>query len=380
MGRRITGREALSAYGISAGRAGNRRARLAQQMPWVSQITWLGLRGVSRKRWRAALTLLTLTLAGTTFLVVQTATAATNQTTANAFAPYHYDVSAEIYAQNALEVSQISALSNVERVERYREAEGAESQWGQMLLLGFQPDTRLYIPQLISGRWLSPGDTKAALINEEAATATGLNVGDTLTLSSVQYFNGQPTPGNQATWTIIGIIHQPMDPLGQIGTVITSVENVNHFFGDPADLTRELLIQAGDHSQGAVDALTRQVDQLVNAGNASGGHVNGGLVSTRQQQVQYRQQSWLIFYALLYSVALIVGAVGILGLADALAASVLERRREIGLLRAMGASDWRQSSLFSALVDGVPGIACGPFPPLRRAPAPSLTFSRLTRL
>jgi len=204
----------------------------ARRLSGVSQTTWLGLRGVFRKRGRAALTLLTLTLAGSTFLVVQTATAATNQTTANAFAPYHYDVLAQIYAQNATEVSQISALSNVERVERYREAEGAESQWGQMLLLGFQPDTRLYTPQLISGRWLSPGDTNAALINEEAATATGLNVGDTLTLSSVQYFNGQPTPGNQATWTIIGIIHQPMDQLGQIGTVITSVENVNHFFGE----------------------------------------------------------------------------------------------------------------------------------------------------
>jgi putative ABC transport system permease protein len=354
IGTRITVREALSAYGISAGRAGNRRARLAQRLSWVSQTTWLGLRGVFRKRWRVALTLLTLTLSGTTFLVVQTATAATNQTTVNAFAPYHYDVLAQIYAQNAPEVSQISALPNVGQVERYREAEGAESQWGQMLLLGFQPDTRLYTPQLISGRWLSPSDTNAALINEEAATATGLHVGDTLTLSSAQYFNGQLTPGNQATWTIIGIIHQPMDGLGQIGTVITSVENANQLFGDPADLTPELLIQARDHSPDAVDALTRQVDQLVNAGNANGGHVNGGLVQTRQQEVQYRQQSWLIFYVLLYSVALIVGAVGILGLADALAASVLERRREIGLLRAMGASDWRVARVF-----WVEGLALG---------------------
>src|SRR5260221_11561163 len=139
----------------------------------------------------------------------------------------------------------------------------------------------------------------------------------------------------------MGIIHQPMDGLGQIGAVIPSVENANHFLGAPADLTPELLIEARDHAPGAVDALTRQIDQLVNAGNANGGHVNGGQAETRQQEVQYRQQSWLIFYALLYSVALIVGAVGILGLADALAASVLERRREIGLLRAMGASDWR---------------------------------------
>ncbi|HLV97504.1 MAG TPA: FtsX-like permease family protein [Ktedonobacterales bacterium] len=354
IGTRITVREALSGYGISVGRASTRRARRSPRRTGVSQTTWLGLRGVFRKRARAALTLMTLTLSGTTFLVVQTATAATNQTTVNAFAPYHYDVLAQIYAQNAPLVAEISALPNVRRVESYREDEGAESQWGQLLLLGVQPDTRLYTPQLESGRWLSKSDTNAALINEEAATAAGLHVGDTLTLSSVQYFNGQPTPGNQAAWTIIGIVHQPMNALGQIGTVITSVENANHLFGDPADMTPELLIEARDHSPSAVDALTRQVDQLVSGGNANAGSANGGLVQTRQQEVQYRQQSWLIFYALLYGVALIVGAVGILGLADALTASVLERRREIGLLRAMGASDWQVARVF-----WVEGLALG---------------------
>ena len=347
MGTRITVREALSAYGINAGHAGNRFARLAQRLTGVSQTTWLGLRGVFRKRWRAALTLLTLTLAGSTFLVVQTATAATNQTIANAFAPYHYDVLAQVYTQNAPLVAQISALPTVGQVESYREDGKAESQWGQLSVLGFQPNTRLYVPQLISGRWLSPSDTNVVVLNEEAATATGLHVGDTLTLSRGQYFtsSGQLTQGNQATWAIIGIVHQPMNGSGTIGTVMTSVENANQFFGDPADLTPELLIEARDHSQSAVDALTRQIDQLVNGGNE---HVTaaGGLVATRQQEVQYRQQNWLIFYALLYSVALIVGAVGILGLADALAASVLERRREIGLLRAMGASDWEVARVF----------------------------------
>ena len=64
IGTRITVREALSAYGISAGRAGQRRARLSQRLTGVSQTTWLGLRGVFRKRARAALTLLTLTPGG----------------------------------------------------------------------------------------------------------------------------------------------------------------------------------------------------------------------------------------------------------------------------------------------------------------------------
>ena len=77
-------------------------------------------------------------------------------------------------------------------------------------------------------------------------------------------------------------------------------------------------------------------------------------------------QNWYILYALLYAVALIVGIAGVLGLADALTASVLERRREIGMLRAMGASGWRIGQVFwseglalggiSWLVGGIVGV------------------------
>ena len=263
MGTRITVREALSAYGISAGRAGASpsQAGTAPELGLADDLAGAA-RGLPQTRAGGADP--ADTDAGGDHLPGGANGHRRHQPdhSLNAFAPYHYDVLAQIYAQNAPLVAQISALPNVGRVERYREDEGAESQWGQLLLLGFQPDTTLYTPQLVSGRWLSPSDTNAALINEEAATATGLHVGDTLTLSRCQYFsNGQPTAGNQATWTIIGIVHQPMDSLGQIGTVITSVENANQFFGDPADLTPELLIQARDHSPGAVDALTRQIDQ-----------------------------------------------------------------------------------------------------------------------
>jgi putative ABC transport system permease protein len=67
-----------------------------------------------------------------------------------------------------------------------------------------------------------------------------------------------------------------------------------------------------------------------------------------------RSQSWYVLYILLYGVALTVGAAGLVGIANALAASVLERRREIGMLRAMGASSWRVAQVF-----WVEGMALG---------------------
>ncbi len=74
-------------------------------------------------------------------------------------------------------------------------------------------------------------------------------------------------------------------------------------------------------------------------------------------ETKQQQQNWFVLYALLYAVALIVGAVGVLGLANALTASVLERRREIGMLRAMGASGWRVGQVFWSEGLALGGIA-----------------------
>lgn len=68
-------------------------------------------------------------------------------------------------------------------------------------------------------------------------------------------------------------------------------------------------------------------------------------------------QNWYLLYALLYAVAIIVGVAGALGLANALTASVLERRREIGMLRAMGASGWRVGQVFWSEGLALGGIA-----------------------
>src|SRR6266699_1124024 len=90
-GTRITVRAALTAYGINKGGGSTSLARLGQHLTWVSQTTWLGLRSLFRKRASAALTLLMLTVAGTSFLVVQTAAGSVNETIGSAWTNIHAD-------------------------------------------------------------------------------------------------------------------------------------------------------------------------------------------------------------------------------------------------------------------------------------------------
>jgi putative ABC transport system permease protein len=64
------------------------------------------------------------------------------------------------------------------------------------------------------------------------------------------------------------------------------------------------------------------------------GHVAHG----REDQVLRHQRSFLPIQALLLAASALIALIGLLGLADVLGASVTDQRREIGLLRALGAS------------------------------------------
>ena len=347
-GTRIKVRDALAAYGVSAGGGGvMARLGLSGRFTWISQTVWLGLRGVFRKRWRAALTLLTLTLAGASFLVVQTASASVASTVRSVNANIAAEI--EIDTDQPLSLAQLdaqlSAVGNIRRIERFWHDQSVETHWGQMQVMAFDPDTQLYQYQLTSGRWLATGETNTTLLSDEALARTGLHLGDTLTISD---------QGNQATLRIIGTVKQPIDHFGGVGAIIMSLDTYNQFAGVPAgsrgDFGQDFLVQARDRSPGAVNHLTDDLDRLLNQGASqdctqvcSGGNFGVMLLSSETAQ---QLQNWYILYALLYAVAIIVGIAGVLGLANALTASVLERRREIGMLRAMGASGWRIGQVF----------------------------------
>jgi ABC-type antimicrobial peptide transport system permease subunit len=349
-GTRITVREALSAYGIGAGEGRGVLAHPGRRLSWISQTTWLGLRGLFRKRWRAALSLATLTLAAACFLVVQTAATSVNNTIGAVRAPVYADMTVNFndLATYSTIRDQLRALPNVQQVERSG-GSNASTPWGTLQVAGYEPDTQLYHYQLTSGRWLQPGDTNVVLLSEAAARKTGLKVGETLTLTN--NFGSR----TQLTLTVIGTLRQSINVLGWIGAAVMPVNTLYELRGIPADKattgTDSILVEARDRSLAAVNQLAAQVSAVVNPAGASSddpGYYagNGGTVDTVHEYVTRRQGDATILYFLLYALALVVGAVGVLGLANALVASVLERWREIGLLRAMGASGRRVAQVF----------------------------------
>jgi putative ABC transport system permease protein len=99
-------------------------------------------------------------------------------------------------------------------------------------------------------------------------------------------------------------------------------------------------VRSSSARQADIDDLARRLDATL------GGTPAQASVFTTNQLIQGNQSTFLILDALFYSVVAIVAIVGAIGLFNALAMGVLERRREIGILRSMGATGRRVAQVF----------------------------------
>src|SRR6516164_7119056 len=306
LGTRVSVKEALAGWGVASVEAKTRahpsRPRTAR-LAHIPQTVWLGLRGLFRKPWQAAISIVTVAIAAACFLVVQSLASSVSGSIGSVWGGFRADT--EIYVGDQGSYPQISALlahiPDIARIERVGWF-GSETRWGKVSVWGIEPDSHIYRPHLIS----VPG----------------------------------PGGARTMTFTVIGTVHEPVDDLSQVGAINMPVNDLYRLEGAPAahigNYANRVLVQAIDRSPAAVDRLTRAIDT---AGSSASLGRQGpiGEVFSFHDEVVRQQRNFLPIYALLLVVAIVVAAVGTLGLADALGASVLERRRDIGLLRSLAA-------------------------------------------
>jgi putative ABC transport system permease protein len=171
------------------------------------------------------------------------------------------------------------------------------------------------------GRWLSEAGHNEVVLNSDVVDKEpDLGVGDEVLLE---------IDGREATWHVVGIA--PTEAEGPI--LYVNHEDYAYMTRTPGQATL-LQVKGQSHEAEAQQALEARLYQHL---QDAGLEVTG----TRTTQLM-RSENQLIFdivVGFLILMALLLAAVGGLGLTTTMSINVLERVREIGVLRAVGASN-----------------------------------------
>jgi putative ABC transport system permease protein len=203
------------------------------------------------------------------------------------------------------------------------------------LMFGVPLPTQLYGPQMRAGRWLRPEDTYALVLNEQMAADVGVTVGDWVTLH-----HGAK---GESRWQVVGLLFDPILSTALYAPRTEALKAMRSV--DKARTVWLQTVRTDALSETAAVKLLRQFykDHQLDVSPSSVFGPDGDTDKSISTGVLGR---FSIITVLLLSMAVIIGLVGSIALSGVLSLNVLERRREIGVMRAIGASSGTISGLF----------------------------------
>ena len=321
-GCRISVSQALRDFGIRGDTPMS--GRWLSRVGGVSRPVLLSLRNAFRRRQRMVLTLMTLALGGAVFLGARNLRVAIRGVVDLLYEPQRFDFVlrfAEPHLPDSVEAA-VGRVSGVAAAEAWAGARAgvshADGILGNTFALTAPPaGTRMLVPNMVDGRWLRAGDARALVVGQSLfRQEPGLRVGERTTL----VVGGRPTE-----WTVVGRADAGPAPLAYAPR-----EAVLEVSGTPGVST---VVVASDLSGIAsqVELIQRLRGELERHGMPVG---NSQLLAENRRVME---DHLLMVGEFLGVMAWVIILVGGLGLASTMSLAVLERTREIGVLRAIGA-------------------------------------------
>lgn len=342
-GVRVSVREALSSYGVGSGRFGTHLVdRIMERVRGFSRPTLISLRNTFRRKARLALTMFTLVLGGAVFIGVLTVHASLINTLDTFFNYWRYD--AEISFSRPYRSDQVTAealsVPGVVSAETWAAARGgrvrADDTEGRALtLLGVPSDTKLIQPRLLEGRWLLPEDENAIVINtavREPDIEPDIKVGDDVTFK---------IDDRDETFKVVGVARAMLT-----GPLIYAdrdyIERITNSIGRAGSI--QVITERSDlafQTQTAEALKNHFKDQGINVSSTQA-------IGDVRQQLEFQFNILVVFLTIMATLIAIVGGLGLMG---TMSINVIERTREIGVMRAVGASDGAVMRIF--LTEGI---------------------------
>ncbi len=310
---------------------GNWLNRFSNVVQWLSRPIQLSFRNTFRQKSRLVLTIFTLTIAGAIFIGVFNVRSSMDH--------FMDQVAQHFKADVTLGFNRPYSVSKIERIVLPIPGVVDVEGWGaasvdildsddnvleKINILAPPNDTELVEAEILDGRWLLPGERKALVVSDTIYDFyPNLQPGDTILVETPE--------GKDEHWAIVGVFRFAGgmdDTLGYADyDFITDILNM-------PNQAMTFRVVTSDHSLEQQKMVSQTLDKYLRDRDFMVNEVEAGLVT--QDQSAEGINVLIIFLLLM---ALITAFVGSIGLTGTMGMNVLERTREIGVMRAIGAVD-----------------------------------------
>ena len=332
-GMRVDLREALEATGSVVG-GQDTADRLLRSMRFLPRTIQIGLRNVGRRKRRSVATTLVIALAVANLLAVLGIAAAATETSRTSWAGHLEDVQIStggqaLFDERAHEV--ISATPGVAEAQpvlknTVRIAGREAFVWG----VSHEPLIRY---RAAGGRWFTAAEEQArapvAVIERNIAEIADVGVGDRVSIS---------TAAGPVELRVVGIAKNQQED----GTVLyVPLTTARRLLDQPSGVST-YWIRTISSEHGFVDRTTSRLeDRLAGLGHEVASEI--AYVRERDEIAANRSLTTAITV-----LGFLIVAMSMVGLANAITMSVIERTREIGILRSIGARARHLRRIFAA--------------------------------
>jgi len=302
-----------------------RASRVSPQMLYAG-------RNLLRHKRRLVFTMVTLVLAGMIFVTATTLGTSLQRTLETVMNYWLADVRFEtqVPVGGYLVRNEVLALPGIANVEarlvdrsvRLR-PDGSHSP-REINLVGLPPDSPFLQPTLVAGRWLRTDDQDGIVVDTELLRMEpDLRVGSRVVLD---------VAGAPVAWQIVGVATSQF--LGYSLTHSAAAYVTYRYLSESSGRGGQanfFLVGTTEHSAAAQLAAARRIEDSLHRYRFSPTVMEPNFV-----RLATTQQIFGLVKAVVLAMSLLFALVGGLSLANLMSLNVLERRREIGMIRALG--------------------------------------------
>ncbi len=320
-------------------------------------MTKLAIKNTSRRKGRASITLITLALGVAIFSTGFNVRQAIKELLIESSAAMRYDVQVSFVESepNDKIKSILDPVPGIRSIEAWSGGSGIiegsqHDRYSETPIVALPFDTQLLKKEIVLGRWLSPSNNTNSNTNNGNEIVVNQKMFESLKNPEIGKTYILKTKSFAIPVTLAGVVKEfAQKKIYMDKARFNAIAN-------PENRIKYLMITSDDKGLENVIKLEKEIEKALEKTN-----IGVRNVESQSELMKVLYDHLNIILAMLLSMALLVLVVASLGMASAMGINIMERTREIGIMRAIGATPKTIYKLFifEGLITSLGGIILG---------------------